>query len=453
MNKARKTAMALAGTAAAFSMVAAGCSSGGGDEEPSDSPSPMVSDDAFDEAMSTPTDLVFWTWVPGIEDQVAMFEEAYPAINVTVENVGQGGEHYTKVRTALESGEGAPDVVQLEYSFIPSFQITNSLLDMTPYLPAGIGDDYVEWVWSQVSGNGGIWAIPQDTGPLGYLYRHDIFEEAGVTEAPATFDEFAEVAQTVKDATGNYINTLPANEAQGTIGLFWQAGVTPWTYDGAETVSISVNSPEAQEVIQYWQDLVDADLVTTAAAWNDDWYQSFAQGDIAGWLTAAWAPIFLQGAVATTAGNWTAAEFPQWNEGENVSGNWGGSSDAVLATTQNPIAATELARWINYETEPTMKFATEQFLFPAAKSVLENPEFTDQEVEFFGGQQVNALFSEISATVDPSFQWLPFMDFVYSSYLETVGEAFGTGGDAVAALDDWQQQLLDYAGQQGFTVE
>ena len=43
-----------------------------------------------------------------------------------------------------------------------------------------------------------------------------------------------------------------------------------------------------------------------------------------------------------------------------------------------------------------MKLATEQFLFPPQVSVLEDPAFVDQESEFYGGQQVNKLFAEIS---------------------------------------------------------
>ena len=50
----------------------------------------QVSQADIDAAMTTPTTLTFWTWVPNIEKEVALFEAAYPAIDVKVENVGQG---------------------------------------------------------------------------------------------------------------------------------------------------------------------------------------------------------------------------------------------------------------------------------------------------------------------------------------------------------------------------
>ena len=117
--------------------------------------------------MSTPTELTFWTWVPDIENEVALFEEKYPEINVKVENVGQGLPHYQKLRSAIEAGEGAPDVAQIEYQYIPSFVLPESLLDLAPYGADDLADDYVEWAWNQVSPGDEVWAIPQDVGPDG----------------------------------------------------------------------------------------------------------------------------------------------------------------------------------------------------------------------------------------------------------------------------------------------
>ena len=144
----------------------------------------QVSQADIDAAMETPTTLTFWTWVPNIEQEVALFEEAYPAIDVEVVNVGQGQAHYTQLTTALQAGQGAPDVAQVEFPHIPSFTITNSLVDLRPYGAEALKDQFVDWTWTQVSGpNGEVWAYPQDTGPMGMLYREDIFQENGIDSA------------------------------------------------------------------------------------------------------------------------------------------------------------------------------------------------------------------------------------------------------------------------------
>ncbi|MBW9092155.1 extracellular solute-binding protein [Microbacterium jejuense] len=451
MRNTRRTAATLLGGTVALGLVLTGCS-GSGDDGGGTS-GEAVTQDQIDEAMKKPTELTFWTWVPDIDKEVALFEEKYPAIDVKVENVGQGLAHYQKLRSALEAGEGAPDVAQIEYQYIPSFVLSKSLLDLSPYGADDIADDYVDWAWNQVSPGDEVWSIPQDVGPMGNLYRDDILTSAGITEPPATWDDYAAAAKSVKDATGSYISNLGATQAGQMIGFFWQAGVKPFAYDGAETVSIDVNSDGAKKVADYWTGLIQQDLISTDVDFNDQWYQGLANGKYAGWLTAAWGPVFLQGTAESTSGLWRAAKLPQWNAGDDVSGNWGGSSDAVLASSKNPIAAYKLAEFINHDDESAMMLATEQFLFPPQVSVLDDPAFADQESEFYGGQQVNKLFAEISDTVDTDFQWLPFMDYVYSSYEETVGTVIADKGDISDALDTWQDQLVSYAESQGFTVE
>lgn len=444
-----RTAMTLGAGAMAAALLLAGCT--GPIED--DSGQGSISQEDIDAALSTPTQLTFWTWVPDIEKEVALFEEEYPEIDVEVVNVGQGQPHYQKLRTAIESGEGAPDVAQIEFQYINSFTLTESLLDLAPYGAADLSGDYTGWVWNQVAKDDKVFGIPQDAGPMGNLYREDILAEAGITEALATWDEYADAAAAIKEQTGSYISNLPPNDAGQVLGLLWQAGVKPFAYDGAETVTVDVNSDRAKEVMGYWQDLIQADLVSVDADFTDQWYQGLASGKYAGWLTAAWGPVFLQGTAGDTSGLWRAAPLPQHSEGENVSGNWGGSSDAVLASSENPIAAYELAKWINHDKASAMMMATEQFLFPTLNEVLEDPEFLGQESEFYGGQQVNQIFAEISETVDTEFGWLPYMDYGYSSFEETVGKAIADKGDLPAALDAWQELLTTYGTDQGFTVE
>lgn len=447
--------IALAAMTTAGALALAGCSGGGGDDDGGGdgAPAEEITQEQIDEAMSTPTDLVFWTWVPDIQNQVDMFMEEYPEISVEVVNVGQGAPHYQKLRTALEAGTGAPDVAQIEFQHLPSFRLGDHLLDIAPYGAAEISGDYAEWIWSQVVDGEAVYAVPQDVGPMGNLYREDLLTAAGVTP-PTTWEEFAEAARTFRAANpASYLTNMPGNDPGQFVSFLWQAGARPFGYDGAETVSIDLQSEEAMKVVEYWDALVAEDVIGTDADFTDQWYQGLASGKYASWQTAAWGPVFLQGTAGNTSGLWRASPLPQWEGSEEVAGNWGGSTDAVLATSENPIAAAQLALWINTDPGPALRFATEQFLFPAATSILEDPAFLEQEAEFYGGQQVNKVFAEISQTVSPDFQWLPFMDYVYASYNETLGKAFADRTSLTDGLVAWEAELISYAEEQGFTVE
>lgn len=441
--------LAVGGLASASAL--AGCSGKSGDG--GSGSASQISEDERTKALDTPTELTFWTWVPDISKEIQLFEKTYPKIKVKVENVGQGAPHYQKVRTALKAGEGGPDVVQMEYQYIASFTVTKSLLDLTPYGAKGLADQFVDWVWKQVAGGGAVWAIPQDSGPMGNLYRKDIMDKAGITEAPKTWDDYYQAAQAVKSRTSSLICDFAPNQSGAVVGLLWQAGAKPFGYDGKETVTVDLTGPKVEQVMSYWQKLIQEGLVGVETDFTDSWYQALAGGKYAGWVTAAWGPVFLQGTAAKTSGKWRAAPLPQWESGKQISGNWGGSSNAVLKQSKNPIAAYELAKWINTDPTSTLTFANEQFLFPSTTSTLEEAAWSGQESKFYGGQKVNALFADISQTVDPEFQWLPFMEYVYSEFGNTVSKAVTKKGELMPAMTAWESAVKDYAKQQGFTVK
>ena len=91
---ARKAAFAITSIAAVAALTLSGCTPDGG----SGGDTGVITEEEREEALNTPTELTFWTWVPNIQYQVDMFEAEYPAISVTVENVGESNGHLTACR-------------------------------------------------------------------------------------------------------------------------------------------------------------------------------------------------------------------------------------------------------------------------------------------------------------------------------------------------------------------
>lgn len=446
MSSSRRRLGFTAGLASA-ALLLAGCAGSGPDASAGSGPSQAE----IDEALSTPTTLEFWSWVPDIQNEIDLFEQKYPEITVKLSNQGGATAQYQKLRAAIASGD-VPDVAQIEYSFLPSFTISDSVLDLADYGAAELEDDFVPSAWGQVSTGDSVWGLPQDVGPTGQLYRADLFEQAGI-EPPATWEEYPAAARAVKDATGAYITDLPGNSFSPILALLWQSGARPFGYDGAETVTIDFDSDEMQQVIGFWNDLIQEDLVATEPQLDDNWYQRMSRGEYASWLAAAWGPVFLQGTAANTSGLWRATELPQWDAAAPASGNQGGSADVVMADSANPIASAEFVKFLNHDEASTNMFATQQFLFPSRTATQELSDFRDQELPFYGNETVNDTFVGISETVASDWQWLPFNDFASSSFKETLGKAITERTDLFAGLDAWESQLVDYAEQQGFTVE
>jgi len=441
----------LAVTAAAAAAVALDACSSSGSSSPA-ATTAAVSQAEIDKAMKTPATLTFWTWVPDIAKQVAIFEQQYPAIKVNVVNPGQGTPLYTKLRTALDAGKGTPDLAQVEYQYIPTFAIINGFVDLRRYGAAANASKFVGWVWDQITGpNGEIYAYPQDTGPMGMLYREDIFAAHGIS-VPATWADFAAAARKLHAADpGVYLTNMADNEVGGWHGLMWQAGSRPYTVKGT-TVGLATNDAASKKVGDYWGGLVSEGVVSTDPDFTSNWYQGLNTGKYASWLTGAWGPAFLAGAIKSTAGKWRAASLPQWGSGQQAAGNWGGSTNGVIKGTQHPIAAAKFAEFLNTDPRTTAMFNTKQSLFPSLRSLLSSATFSGYKAPFFGGQQANKVFAQISTTVNVGWQWPPFLDQSVTDWTATVGKALGSKGNAATATDQWESELASYAKNQGFNV-
>jgi multiple sugar transport system substrate-binding protein len=402
--------------------------------------------------LEKPATVTVWAWAPGTQEAIAMFEKAHPNIDVNLQNAGQGPPHYQKLRTVLKAGKGLPDVVHMEFQFLPSFRLTDSLLDLKPYLPANFLSNYPEWIQKQIHLDGGIYGIPWDTGPLGLIYRQDLLDEAGIETPIETWDDFADAAIKYHEANpDSYLVNMPGGQTGQWLGLFWQNGARPFSSD-PENLKINLTDPKIQEVTDYWDKLYEAGAISHDPDLVDAWYQGISKGKYAGWISAAWGPLFLQDYTKSSKGKWRAQPLPQWEAGQNASGNWGGSTLAVLKDSKSPAAAAELARWILSEREPVAMFSFERFLFPPQNSMLNDEQWLNQENPFYGGQKVNQVYADIASTVDVNWEWSPIHEYVATQGDAIKAKSIDRGDGATAALQPWQDAVVEYAKEQGLTV-
>lgn len=398
-------------------------------------------------------ELSFVTWVPGMEEVVELWNAENPDVQVTVENTPAGNAGtYNNLFNGLEAGT-APDLAQIEYDSLSSFRLQDGLTDISEC--PGVQDasgEFVDWTWSQVQlGGEGVWAVPQDIGPMAMFYRTDLFQQAGITEVPTTWEEYYEAAKQLKAATGAYITHFPQGDANWFTGLLWQRGAELFELDGDQVV-VNVDSEEAREVAEYWQRMIDEDLVATnLQGFSPDLYAAWANGTVASWVSAAWGFSTIRDNAAATAGQWAVAPMPQWGEGEMAAGNWGGSTTAVLSGTEHPAEAAEFALWLNTDPEALAVANDLGGLYPASEDRSEL-EALQGGVDFYGGQEIFDVFGEAAGQVDTQFTWGPTMTDTYTAMSDGFTDALngqGTLGDALAAAQTASVESLE---AQGVTV-
>ena len=285
---------------------------------------------------------------------------------------------------------------------------------------------------------------------MAMLYRKDIFDKQGITP-PTTWAEFADAAKKIHAADPNvFITDALFNEGGWVNALLWPMGWKPVSRDG-DKLAININDKISKDFAAYWQDLITAGVIETKPGFNNEWYTGLDSGRYATWLTAGWGPVFLTSFAKTSAGQWRAADLPQWDASKFATGNWGGSTLAVMKATQHLPEAAEVAIWLTTNPEATKLYTTKQFFFPCTSALLSSPEWAGNKMDFYGGQAVNKVFAKSANAVTP-FEWSPFQDFFYQSMADEFGASISGNGTLSDAFDRIQDAVVTYAKEQGFTV-
>jgi multiple sugar transport system substrate-binding protein len=428
----------LAAGAAAGALALAACSS---------SSAPAASSSSGSGGKVT---LTFWSWVPGISQSVNLWNKSHPSIHVNLNEVTSGNAGtYAKMFSALQAGN-APDLGQVEYATLPNFEHVGGVVDLSKYGAGSIKPDFVPWTWAQVSQGSAVYAIPQDTGPMGLFYRADLFKKYGLT-VPTTWAQYLSDAKKLHAAHPNaYIAAFPANDAQWFAGLAWQAGAH-WFATSGDTWVAGINDAASTQVGNFWQQLISQHLVKVEPDFASGWYKDLSDGTLLTWPTAVWGENTLITNAAPTKGDWRVAAMPNWGSTKS-NGNWGGSTTVVFKDSKHPAQAAQFAEWLNTNQQSLTGLITKGGLYPADLAGQQQPA-ANSPVPFYGGQNIWQVFRANGALVNTSFQWGPIMNTTFTQLADGFGKATGGSSTISQALAATQSQTISTMKQQGFSVK
>ncbi|TDD72590.1 extracellular solute-binding protein [Jiangella aurantiaca] len=402
------------------------------------------------EPAGEPVTLEYYSWVPGMDQVVELWNEQNPDIQVEFVTGPTGIDAYQTFFNGIEAGN-APDLAQIEYDALANFRLQDALVNLADC--AGVmdaQDEFIDWTWEQVTfgENDAVYAIPQDTGPIGMWYRADLFAAAGI-EPPATWEDYYEAAKVIQ-AQGGHIHHFSDSDVNWFLGQVWEAGGSWFSVaDGEWTVDFT--GPESVQVAEYWQRMLDEDLARPMASWSDEWWAALETGEVWTWVSPYWGNALIEQNAAASAGAWAVAPMPQWTEGTNAAGNWGGSTAAVTSSTEHPHEAAQFALWLNTSEEALAALNELGGLYPATTAGQQLPQLNQPE-EFFGGQVIAEVFAEAAQNVNPDFPWGPTMTQTYSDIGDGFAAAINGTGTLVEALETGQQKTIEALESQAIPV-
>jgi len=346
-------------------------------------------------------DITVWAWELEAnyleKDVVPAFNKQYPNVNVTVEKSGVD-QVYQKVSAGMSSGgSGLPDVFQVENNRIHSF--TNEFPDgLVDLIVLGFDEHEDKFAESKVEGlkteDGMLAAAPRDLGPVGVMYRTDIFEEVGIDPTKIeTWDDYIEAGKQVVDHTEKSFLGMD-NEGLFRI-MLQQQGAYFFTEDG----KLDLTSPEAEKAIGVIEEMRDSGILTYTNNW-DGQVAAMKNGEVATHPGAVWWSGTMIEQMPELSGKWDVFELPAFEGGDTRAANDGGSALAISSASENKAAAYSFVEFATTDIDSQIKGLTNRGLFPSLTAAYDEPIFSEDQ-EYFNNQPFFEKFADTVSDIPP----------------------------------------------------
>ncbi|WP_327234936.1 sugar ABC transporter substrate-binding protein [Streptomyces sp. NBC_01317] len=434
---------ACVGAATALAALAALTACGGGADAPAEG------------TAEHPVTVTFWAWTKGSQEVVDAFNASHDTIKVKFEEIPSGGNGgYPKIANAVKAGI-APDLLSIEYPMLSQFVSQGSLQDLSGYLTDDIKKKFLPQTIKLTTLGGKNWAVPFDASPQVFYYRKDFFEKHHLTP-PRTWDEFrTAAAQVRKAAPDTRIASFFPDDPTFFQAMAWQAGARWFTTDTARNAwQVDTTDPATLKTAEYWQGLIDDDLVNTSSSFSPEWTSGLKQGTLVGYLGASWSAGVLAGIVPEEKGKWAAAPVPSWDAAQTASGMIQGSTFAVSENSHKKAAAVEFALWMA-TSEAGIKArigASTSTALPASPAMVPVAQKAI-DTSFFGGQDLYALYLQAGRSIKPDWIWGPSTGATNSALGDQLREAVGGGSTLSRAVRTAQDATVADLKKRGLNVE
>ena len=132
-------------------------------------------------------------------------------------------------------------------------------------------------------------------------------------------------------------------------------------------------------------------------------------------------------------------------------GNWGGSTEVVFKSSKHPKEAEEFAQWLYTDESAIELYISEAGAYPAKTASLSS-KLLNSPNAYYGNQNLNDVFKVASKQVDPSFQWGPTINQLYTDLGDNFSNAATGKGTRVDGLNATQESTVSFMKKQGYSV-
>lgn len=281
-------------------------------------------------SVSAADDITLWYYweteghQKALDEMIATYNESQDAYNMTAKYVP-----FADFKKQLSIGASAselPDLVILDSPDHASYASMGIFADITGKFDVST---YYEGPVASATLDDTLYGVPFGCNCLALYYNEDMFETAGITEAPTTWDELKEAAEKL---TSDNVTGLAFCSVQNEEGTF---NFVPWLWSTGAT-SYEINSENGIRALSFVKDLIDSGVMSKECInWTQgDVMNQFISGNVAMMINGPWQiPTMREEAPDL---NYNVALIPMDTEyasvigGENYAVVSGGNEDGAL---------------------------------------------------------------------------------------------------------------------------
>jgi len=402
-----------------------------------------------------PTTLTFWTFGDSHANYFAhaqnLWNERNPDRQVRLEtSVQPFGQMHENLLVALQSGTGAPDIVDVEVAraemflntpHVPFLSQNNALAQYMPYL---VHSRLEPW-----ESGGHYFGVCYHVGSVLMFYNKYLFEQANLDwNDIVTWQDFVEMGQLMRERTGAYMIQVEGSMVWAFSAMVAQQH-TDYVIDGRP----NLDSPEAIRAMTLLQNMIyEYEIARVMVGLNidsEEFYAEIATNNFAALIAPAWYMGRYLNLAPNQSGNIALAPLPVFEAGNNRSSSAGGTMTAV--TVQVDPAAADLALDFVAFAKASYDMAVMQWTYlgfdPVRWDVLDSPAVRQPSppLEFFGEEIFDVLRDVSAETAGVRFSAenaFVVRDRLNTNILPNV--IVERNMDAATALIEAQQFLLSY---------
>ena len=404
------------------------------------------------------TELEVWTFIEMHQDfytdMAEKWNEEHPdkKVKLVLSNMAYDDMH-NKLSLALESGEGAPDVVDIELGKFPAFMTGEiGLMDLTDAIEP-YKDNVIESRLEIYGKNGAYYGFPTHVGATVAFYNTEALEGAGIDYTTIkTWDDFKAAGVKYYEATGKYFACVETT-AQWMINLMLtQKGGDYLDADG----NIDITNDKMVEVLEYIKGMQDTGAFATVPGGqpdNEEAYPSYNNGDYAVQIMPFWQTSRFTNYMTDLSGKVAIAAPPVWNEGDAIKSiGGGGTGTAVVASSENADLAAEVFAYIKLSEAANEEVWNVLGFDPVNTEVWTDTELTqnpdNQFVQFFNTYPFDTLLEiqdGIYALESLTSEKFPSINNEFCTV--TLNNIYENGMDVKEALEESQDTLKNEFGE------